>query len=86
MIGQLIQLPEGLEVLHVAVGNYGLAFDLVVTAPDMAEADTVIGAVPPMLHPLYERADGVVHIVDIDYPRERSAPERGTGSAAVAPQ
>jgi hypothetical protein len=75
MLGPLLQLPEGMEVLHVAVGNYGLAFDLVLTAPDMAETDTQIGAVPPMLHPLYEVYGGAVRIVDIDYPREQSAAE-----------
>lgn len=79
MLGQLLGLPEDLEILHITVGNYGLAFDLVVTAPDMADTDTVIGAIPPLLHPVYQVTAGVVRMIDVDYPRAQSVNEPGSG-------
>lgn len=74
MIHQLLRLPDGMEVLHVAPGNAGLTLDVVVTAPDMADLDPA--AQPPALSPTYVRDERGVRLDSIDYPREQRA-ERG---------
>lgn len=69
-LGRLLGLPDGLELLHVTIEDYGLALGLVVTALDMV--DTIEGGVPPTLWPLYEAADGRIRMVEVDYLRQPS--------------
>lgn len=69
LIHHLLNLPNDVEVLHSTIGNYGLTLDVVITAPDMANAIPL--ATPPTVYPLYEHRDGFTRLVSLDYPRER---------------
>lgn len=70
-IHQLLGLPDDVEVLHVIPANYGLALDLVITAPDMAETDTAIGARPPSAQANFVSEDGVRYLASLSYPSWR---------------
>lgn len=74
IIGQLLDLPADLHVLHVTTDPFGLAINLVVTAPDMADSD-LPGAHPPTILPTLARVDGRTRIQSLDYPREQRAKE-----------
>ncbi len=70
-IHQLLGLPDDVEVLHATAANYGLALDLVITAPDMADTDTAIGAVPPSTQANFVSEDGVRYLASLSYPSWR---------------
>lgn len=82
MLHKLTGLPDDLEILHAIIGNHGMALDLVVTAPDMADTEVEIGCQPPTLWPLYQADadDTGTRIVAVDYPRE---PGTGTTEETI---
>ncbi len=71
LLGKLLQMPEGVEVLHVVVGNYGLSLDLVITAPDMAEVEE--GIVPPRANVNYVIEGGHPWLTSVAYPSQGPA-------------
>lgn len=74
LIHHLLQLPEDVEILHSTIGNYGLTLELVITAPNMADTDTEIGAMPPRVTAHYTRdEDGRVYLSSLAYPSEKSS-------------
>ena len=73
IVGQLLGLPDDVTVLHVTADPLGLAINVIVTAPDMA--DTGEWGVAPTALPTIVRVDGVVRIQSLDYPRQQRAKE-----------
>lgn len=73
ILGQLLDLPEDVHVLHVTADPLGLAINVIVTAPDMTDETPL--AQPPVILPTLVRVDGRTHIQSIDYPREQRPKE-----------
>lgn len=73
ILGQLLDLPRDVTVLHVTPDPFGLAINVIVTAPDMTDETPL--AQPPVILPTLVRVDGRTHIQSIDYPREQRPKE-----------
>lgn len=71
MIHALLRLPDDVQILHSTVGNFGLTLELVITAPDMAEADSLMHLPHATVNWLCE--GDTTYLASVAYPSEKPA-------------